>query len=109
MRKCSINIKDKDYDLQLTRESVKWLENAGFDASNFEKKPLTYIDMIWACAFIANHKDVNANLAAKLMASYAEEGGDVMEIINFIIEEYQSFMSALTDTKAKKKANIQEI
>jgi hypothetical protein len=111
MRKCSINIKDKDYDLQMTRESIVWLEGNGFDPRKFEEKPLTYMNLLWQSAFIANHKDVNPNLALKLMDSYQEEGGDISEIINFVVEEYQSFISALSDTqsKSKKKATIQEI
>ena len=111
MRKCSINIKDKNYDLQLNRESIKWLEGQGFNASEFERKPLTYMELLWQSAFIMNHKEVNPNLALKLMDSYQEEGGDVTEVVNFIIEEYQSFISALSDTKSKnkKKATIQEI
>lgn len=111
MRKCSINVKDKDYDLQLNRESIVWLESQGFDANEFEKKPLTYMNLLWQSAFIANHKEVNPNLALKLMDSYQEEGGDVGEVVNFIIEEYQSFISALSDMKlkSKKKATIQEI
>ena len=45
------------------------------------------------------------------MDSYQEEGGDVAEVVNFVVEEYQSFISALSDTKSKskKKATIQEI
>ena len=111
MRKCSINIKDKNYDLQLNRESIKWLEGQGFNASEFERKPLTYMELLWQSAFIMNHREVNPNLALKLMDSYQEEGGDVTEVVNFIIEEYQSFISALSDTKSKnkKKATIQEI
>ena len=108
MRKCSINVNNKDYDLQVTRESIVWLEANGFDASEFEKKPLTYMDMLWQCAFITNHKEVNPNLALKLMDTYREEGGDIAEVVNFVVEEYQSFISALSDTKLKKKATITE-
>lgn len=111
MRKCSINVRDKDYVLQLNRESIVWLEEQGFIASDFDKKPLTYINMLWQSAFIANHKEVNPNLALKLLDAYQEEGGDVSEVVNFVIEEYQSFISALSDmkSKSKKKATIQEI
>lgn len=108
MRKCSININDKDYTIQINRESIIWLEAKGFNIDEFMKKPITYIDIIWSCGFIANHSEVNPNLALKLMETYKEEGGDIMEIVNFILEEYQSFISALSDTKSKKKATITE-
>lgn len=108
MRKCSINIKDKDYTIELNRESIVWLENAGFNISDFEIKPLVTIELLWSAGFIMNHKDVNPNLALKLMDSYKEEGGDVTEVAKFILEEYQSFISALSDTNCKKKAKITE-
>lgn len=109
MRKCSINIKDKDYTIQLNRDSIVWLEQSGFSIGDFEKKPLVTIELLWAAGFIMNHPEVNANLALKLMDSYKEEGGDVSEIARFVLDEYQSFISALSDTKSKKKATITEI
>lgn len=109
MRKCSITIKDKEYTIQLNRESVTWLENAGFDLTKFDTKPLTYIGLLWTAGFLMNHSDVNPTLALKLMDSYKEEGGDVTEIIKFIMEEYQSFISALSVTNSKKKATITEV
>ncbi len=108
MRKCSINIKDKDYTIELNRESIVWLENAGFNIGDFDKKPLVTIELLWASGFVKNHKDVTPNLALKLMDSYKEEGGDVVEIAKFVMEEYQSFINALSDTNCKKKATITE-
>ena len=109
MRKCSININDKNYIIQINRESIVWLEGKGFSIEEFARKPITFTSIIWTSGFLMNHKEVNANLALKLMETYTEEGGDVMEIINFILEEYQSFISALSDTELKKKATITEI
>lgn len=109
MRKCSITIKDKEYNLQLNRESIIWLENSGFDISDFDKKPLSSIELLWNAGFIMNHPEVNSNLALKLMDSYTEEGGDITEIAKFLIEEYQSFISALSVTNSKKKVTITEI
>lgn len=108
MRKCSINIKDKDYTIQLNRESIIWLENAGFDLSDFDKKPLITIELLWAAGFLMNHPEVNPNLALKLMESYKEEKGDVSEVAKFVLDEYKSFINALSDTKPEKKATITE-
>lgn len=109
MRKCSINIKDKDYTIQLNRDSVMWLEGTGFNVADFERKPLTSVELLWAAGFIMHHSEVNPNLSLKLMESYKEEGGDVAEVARFVLEEYQSFITALSDTKSKKKATITEI
>lgn len=109
MRKCSIQINDKEYTIQLNRESVTWLENSGFDMSKFDSKPLTYVELLWTSGFLMNHSEVNANLALKLMDTYKEEGGDISEVVKFIIEEYQSFISALSVTNSKKKVKITEV
>ena len=109
MRKCSITIKDKEYTIQLNRDSVTWLENAGFELSKFESKPLLSVELLWTAGFIMNHSEVNPSLALKLMDSYKEEGGDVAEVARFIIDEYQSFISALSVTNSKKKAKITEV
>ena len=109
MRKCSITIKEKEYTIQLNRESVTWLENSGFSLADFENKPLISIELLWAAGFRMNHSDVNPSLALKLMEGYTEEGGDVSEIAKFVLEEYQSFINALSVTNSKKKPTITEI
>lgn len=98
MRKLELNINNKDYSLMLTRESIKWLEANGFNAADFEKKPITFYDLIWTSLFIANHKDVNPSLAIKLLETYQNSGKNVSSVIKFAIEEYQAFMSALANT-----------
>lgn len=109
MRKCSINIQEKDYTIQLNRDSVMWLEGSGFSLNDFDKKPLISVELLWTAGFMMNHREVNPNLALKLMESYRDEGGDVSEVAKFILEEYQSFINALSDTNSKKKATITEI
>lgn len=108
MKKCTINIKNKDYELVLTRNSVKWLENFGFSLEEFDKKPVTYYDILWNAGFVEKYPHIHPGLAEKLRESYEEEEGDVNEVIKFVVQEYTSFIHALTDTKSKKKATITE-
>ena len=100
MRKCKIKINDKEYTLELTRDSVKWLENYGFDLEKFNQKPVTYYDLLWNSLFVANHMDVNPNLAIKLMESYKKSGKNPATVVRFAIEEYESFINALADTNS---------
>ncbi len=97
MRKLKIKINDKDYTLEMNRDTIKWLEAVGFSIEDFNKKPVTYYDLIWTSLFLANHKDVNPNLALKLMDTYKASGKNPVKVIRFAIEEYQSFMDALAD------------
>ena len=110
MKKCTINIKDKDYELVLTRNSVKWLENYGFSLEEFDRKPVTFYDILWNAGFVEKYPHIHPGLAEKLRESYEEEDGDVKEVIRFIVQEYTTFIHALADTesKKKKKATITE-
>ncbi len=108
MRKLKLKINDKDYLLEMNRNSIKWLEANGFSIIDFENKPVTYFDLIWNSLFIANHKDVNSNLAMKLMESYEKEH-NVADVIKFAVEEYSAFMNALADTNSKKNETLEII
>lgn len=109
MRKLKLKIKDKDYTLEMNRDSIKWLEMNGFSIEEFDKKPITYYDMLWMSLFLVNHKNVNPNLAIKLMDSYKDSGKKPGKVINFAIEEYGAFMSALTDTNSTENDEELEI
>lgn len=97
MKKLKLKINDKDYTLEMNRDSIKWLENYGFNIDEFFKKPITFYDLIWTSLFLSNHRDVNPNLAIKLMETYQKSGKNPAKVVKFGIEEYQSFMRALAD------------
>ena len=109
MRKLKLKINEKDYTLEMNRDSIKWLEAMGFDIDEFDKKPVTYYDLIWTSLFLANHKDVNPNLALKLMETYEKSGKKPTKVIKFGIEEYQAFMNALSDIDSKENDEELEI
>ena len=109
MRKLKLKINDKDYTLEMTRDSIKWLEAVGFSIEEFDKKPVTFYDLVWTSLFVANHKDVNPNLALKLMETYQNRGKNPAKVVKFAIEEYQSFMSALADIDSTENDEKLEI
>lgn len=109
MRKLKLKINDKDYTLEMTRDSIKWLEAVGFSIEEFDKKPVTFYDLVWTSLFITNHKDVNPSLAIKLMDTYKKDGKNPAKVVRFAIEEYQSFMNALADIDSKENDEELEI
>lgn len=109
MRKLKLKINDKDYTLEMNRDSIKWLEAMGFSIEEFDKKPITYYDLIWTSLFLANHKDVNPNLAIKLMDTYQKSNKNPAKVVKFAIEEYQTFMSALADINSTENEEELEI
>nr|DAQ46613.1 MAG TPA: protein of unknown function (DUF5055) [Caudoviricetes sp.] len=109
MRKLKLKINDKDYTLEMTRDSIKWLEALGFSIEEFDKKPVTFYDLVWTSLFVANHKDVNPNLALKLMETYQKSGKNPAKVVKFGIEEYQAFMRALADIDSMENNEELEI
>ena len=109
MRKLKLKINDKDYTLEMNRDSIKWLEAMGFSIEEFDKKPITYYDLVWTSLFLANHKDVNPNLAIKLMNTYQKSGKNPAKVVKFAIEEYQAFMNALADIDSMENEEELEI
>lgn len=109
MRKLKLKINDKDYTLEMNRDTIKWLEANGFVLEEFERKPITYYDLLWLSLFLANHREVNPSLALKLMDSYRKSGKNPAKVIRFAIDEYQLFMSALTDTNSTENDEELEI
>lgn len=106
MNTCIIEIGGKEYTLCLTREAVKEMENSGFNIQDFMAKPITYMDILWVGGFYAKHRNINKTKALHLQDQYKEEGGDVNEVIEFLVNEYANFVNAPTDTKSTKKAKI---
>ena len=109
MRKLKIKINDKDYTLEMNRNTVKWLEANGFDLEQFGAKPVTYYDLLWTSLFLVNHRDVNPNLALKLMESYSESKKSVAKVVAFAIDEYTSFIDALAGTNSTETDEELEI
>lgn len=109
MRKLKLKINDKDYVLEMNRDTIKWLEANGFSIEDFDKKPVTYYDLLWLSLFLANHREVNPNLAIKLMDSYKASGKSPAKVVRFAVEEYQSFMNALADTNSTENEEKLEI
>lgn len=54
--KINLTYKDEDYTLEYNRMSVKLLENAGFVFEEFLTKPMNNIELVFAGAFVKNHK-----------------------------------------------------
>ena len=111
MRKLKLKINDKDYVLELNRESIKWLEANNFSLDEFISKPVTNYDILWTSLFIKNHSEVSPKLALKLRETYEQDKGYKMvgKVVKFAIEEYTAFMNALADTNSDKMDEELEI
>ena len=76
----------------------------------FTVLPFIAIPIIFLLAkFVANHKDVNPNLAIKLLETYEKSGKKPAKVVKFAIDEYTAFMNALADTNSKETDEELEI
>lgn len=108
MKRLNLTIKDKEYKLEMSRLSIKWLEANGFSIEDFDLKPVTYYDLLWTSLFIANHSDVTPSLAIKLMETYEKEHS-VAKVVKFAIDEYSAFMNALADIDSMESEELKII
>ena len=108
MNICKINIEEKNYELCLVRDSIKWLEARGISINDIDARPVTFVDGMWTALFVKNYADKTEAECIDLLNKYKDENGDVGEVIRFGIEEYTAFLNALNGTKSKKikKAQI---
>ena len=110
MKKITINVSDKDYELVLNRNSIKWLEANGYAYEKSASMPITTYDLLWTVGFLANYPNMNQEEILSLQEQYRKEKGDPSEVTSFMVSEYLAFINALADTKSlKKKAKITEI
>ncbi len=110
MRKIVININDKDYELMLNRNGIKWLEANGYVYEKSSTMPITSYDLLWTVGFLANYPSMTSEEVLLLQDKYREEKGNPSEVTSFMVNEYLAFINALADTKSlKKKAKITEM
>ena len=86
-KKIEFSYEGTDYVLEYTKRSIRTMEAKGFVASDVESKPMTVLPMLFAGAFLANHKgtsqetidaiyealDDKESLIARLSDMYAEQ------------------------------------
>lgn len=91
--KINLTYEGERYVLEYNRTAVKMLEANGFELEAFTKKPMSNIEMVFAGAFIKNHRKVSQNIIDQIYASCPDKDGLVANLINMINECYDSLMS----------------
>lgn len=101
-----IQVEDKEYKLGYpTRKDAVNAENHGLRLLQLENSPLTVSEQLFYTGLLANHPSITKDEASKLLEKYLEEGGEIGEINEFLIQQYSAFQQS-PNTKKKKKAKI---
>lgn len=112
MRKIVIEVKGKEYAFALDRFEVIRGEKQGMALRMAVDMPFNQVQNLWTVGLHKFQPSLNSKQCFDLWDYYIEEGGDTADVVNFLMEEYESFsqttQSNLEETK-KKKARIEVI
>ena len=93
------------YTLEFTRDTVRWAESRGFDASQISTYPMTRIPELFFYAFRKNHKNVARSKTDELL--FDKLGGLQPEYLERLMQLYtQPYDSVITDESAEKNAKV---
>ena len=90
--KINLTWKGETYTLEYNRASVKLLEQSGFVLEEFLKKPMTNIELVFAGAFLKNHKKVPQTTIDDIYAKLPNKDKLIVELEKMVQETYESLL-----------------
>lgn len=101
MSKINLTYEDKEYVLEYDRQSVKTMEGQGFILGELTDKPMTMIPLLFAGAFIKNHRGVKRRVVDEIF----DDITDKTPLMEALMEMYAETLSSLTDGD-KSEGNV---
>lgn len=101
MSKITMTYKKTEYVLEYNRQSVKTMESQGFILDEITSKPMTMIPMLFAGAFIKNHRGIKRSLIDEIYDNINDKTG----LMQGLIEMYAETLSSLTDDTENNEGN----
>ena len=89
--KIQIDYNGKDYVLEFTKDSVRWLQQKGFDIEKISSETMDQVPLLFQGALKANHGYVKLEYATEVFTSL----GNRQELINKLLEMYSEPISKL--------------
>lgn len=103
--KALIEIANKEYTLEFDRKSIVFAEEViGFNLAKYDETPVASAYKLFAGGLHKNHPQIKIENKVKLLDTYKDEGGDVEELLGFLIEAYVGFLQ--TTQKPTKTIQI---
>lgn len=96
----------KVYELDFSRESVKFAENRGFVLDEIAKFPVTRIPELFYFAFRKNHKNVARSQTDALLENMGGISGKMMERLTQLYNQAALTHVISTDEDAEKNARV---
>lgn len=105
-----IVVEGKEYILSFpTRKDAENAEKTGFSLFKMQEEPLNQIGKLFRGALLWKKPSMSEYEAIKIMDKYQEEGGDIRDINEFLIEQYSNFFNVQAGAKDKIKAEEVDI
>ena len=93
MSKITITFDKTEYILEYNRQSVKTMEAQGFVLDELTSKPMTMIPMLFAGAFIKNHRGLKRAVIDDIFDNINDKTG----LMEALMELYAETLSSLTN------------
>lgn len=93
MSKINLTYGKTEYTLEYSRQSVKTMENQGFVLDELTAKPMNMIPLLFAGAFIKNHRGVKRKVIDEIFDNIENKTG----LMEALMEMYAETLSSLTE------------
>ena len=88
--KINLTYQGVPYTLEYDRMGVKTLEANGFVIEEFLKKPMSNIEMVFAGAFIKNHRKIKSSLVEEIYSKCPNKDNLITTLGKMIEETYEA-------------------
>lgn len=92
-KQINITFDGKDYCLEYNRRSVETLERQGFSLKDIENKPMNELPMLFAGAFLKNHRNVKKDIIDNIFDQIPNKPG----LLGKLAEMYNEPLETLLD------------
>lgn len=96
--KINLTYKGVPYCLEYDRMAVKTLEANGFVIEDFLKKPMSNIEMVFAGAFIKNHRKTKPSLVEEIYARCPNKDNLIQTLGKMLEETYDTLFDEPTES-----------
>lgn len=105
--KITINYKQKDYDLEYTRNTAAQIEDLGFSLEQLTDKPAKMIPLLFHGAFLKHNRGIKPQLTDEIFKNLVNKSGEDGEsgIIGVLAEMYAETVQTLTDSQNVDEGN----
>ena len=105
-KKITLTYDEHEYTLEYTRDTIKRMEQRGFDINQLASRPMTLLPELFAGAFLANHKELRRDKIDKIFDEIPDRKG----LLGLLSDMYNEPVLALIDSEetsgnAKWEAN----